>query len=483
MESRPALLIRIRRRLARQDGFALVIGLGLSVVLGIVGTTTIAFTTANQRSANYSKAERSADSLAEAGLNYAYSTLYNASDPTMPGAVPARTVSYDGGQVTYSGTLDEATNTWTLRGTARYRNPTGAADLVRGVRARASTGSATHGSANNAVWNYVYADATTGCTTLGNSVEINVPLYIRGNLCLRNSAVVNGYSLQVGGKLTLDNTSSVGLADGDSGGEAGTAVHEAHIAGGCGADGHDCGPADGVYAELPVDRNTTGLTKPPVDLPGWYQDAKPGPMHGCTSGSFPGGFDTGDGLMNGSRGDIDLTPNSAYDCQVRDAQGTLLGRIAWTPGSPGTLTILGTLFFDGNLEFRNSTHLVYVGRATLYASGTITLRNQTSICGIVGCGSDWNATQNLLAFVAGSSTVATGFSVEQNSTFQGAIYVVNDYVEQNDSTVWGPIIARQLYLQNSTINHYVPMGTLLPGMPATYEEAIAITNEQGSWGN
>jgi Tfp pilus assembly protein PilX len=470
------MLTRIRRRLARQEGIALVAGLGMSVVLGIAGTSAIAYTTANQRSANYSKAERSAAWLAEAGLNYAYATLYNASDPTMPGAVPGRTVTFDRGQVTYSGTLDDTTDTWTLSATARYPNPTGSADIVRRVRARASTGSATHGSANNAVWNYVYADATSGCTTLGNSVEINVPLYIRGNLCLRNSAVVNGYSLQVGGKLTLDNTSAVGES-------TSTSVHEAHIFGGCGVDGHDCGPEDGVYSVIPVDRGTTGLTKPPVDLEGWYQNAQPGPMHGCTTGSFPGGFDTGDGVMNRSRGTIDLTPNSAYDCQVLGEGGELIGRIKWTPGAPGALTIQGTIFFDGDLEFRNSTHVVYSGRATIYASGMITLRNQTSICGILGCGADWNATENLLAFVAGSSTDAVGFSVEQNSTFQGAIYVVNDYSEQNDSTVWGPIIARQLYLQNSTINHYVPMGTLLPGMPATYEEAIAITNEQGSWGN
>lgn len=449
----------------------------MSVVLGIAGTTAIAYSSANQRSANYSKAERTTQALAEAGLSYALSTLYNAGDPTMPGAVPARTVSVGGGEVTYTGALDETTNTWTLSAAARYRNPSGAADIVRRVRQRASMGSATHGSSNNAVWNYVYADATTGCTTLGNSVEINVPLYVRGNLCLRNSAVVNGYSLQVGGKLTIDNTSSVGEST-----ASGTLVHEAHIAGGCGTDGHDCGAEDGVYAQLPVDRNTTGLTKPPVDLDGWYQNAKPGPMHGCTSGSFPGGFETGDGVMNGSRGNIDLTPNTAYDCRVYE-DGVHVGQIAWTPGSPGTLTIQGTIFFDGNLEFRNSTHVVYVGRATLYASGTITLRNQTSICGVVGCGADWNATENLLAFVAGSSTVSVGFSVEQNSTFQGAIYVVNDYSEQNDSTVWGPIIARQLYLQNSTINHYVPMGTLLPGMPSTYEEALAITNEQGSWEN
>jgi hypothetical protein len=44
-----------------------------------------------------------------------------------------------------------------------------------------------------------------------------------------------------------------------------------------------------------------------------------------------------------------------------------------------------------------------------------------------------------------------------------------------------PIIARQLLFQNSVENHYVPLGTLLPGMPASYEEVIALVNQAGSW--
>jgi hypothetical protein len=34
---------------------------------------------------------------------------------------------------------------------------------------------------------------------------------------------------------------------------------------------------------------------------------------------------------------------------------------------------------------------------------------------------------------------------------------------------------------NSTENHYVPLGALLPGMPPSTDEAITITTEQGSW--
>jgi hypothetical protein len=179
---------------------------------------------------------------------------------------------------------------------------------------------------------------------------------------------------------------------------------------------------------------------------------------------------------------VNLTPALAYDCQFRDGQGNLLGQITWTPGSPGTLTIAGTLFFDGNITFQNSVNAVYVGRATIYAAGTITLQNSVFLCGVAGCGSNWQATQNLLAFVAGSSTDTVGFSIQNSSVFQGAIYVVNDYTEQNSANVWGPIIARQISLQNSTTNHYVPIGTLLGGMPQTSEQAVSIVNQPGSWG-
>ena len=60
------------------------------MILSITGTTAMVYTTSNVRTASSSKANERAFALAEAGLNYAYSTLYSASDPTMPGAVPLR---------------------------------------------------------------------------------------------------------------------------------------------------------------------------------------------------------------------------------------------------------------------------------------------------------------------------------------------------------------------------------------------------------
>ena len=47
---------------------------------------------------------------------------------------------------------------------------------MQGVRGKVSVGSSQQGTSNNAVWNYVYADSPTGCTTLGNSVNVNVPI-------------------------------------------------------------------------------------------------------------------------------------------------------------------------------------------------------------------------------------------------------------------------------------------------------------------
>ena len=476
-----AFIRRLRSILPGQAGFALPMTIGVSLVLGITGTTSMIYSTENVRSAAVSKDDERAVSLAEAGLNYAYSTLYNATDPTMPGAVPQRSEAAGNGTITWWGTLDTQTNTWTLTGRGSIPNPAGGVDMIRTLHGQASVQSSSVGTANNAIWNYIYAEAPTSCTTLSNSVNVNVPIYIKGNLCLQNSAQISGLNtvLQVGGTLTILNSAHVG--------SAGAKLAEVHVAGGCKLNSaalhSPCGSADAVYSTLAPDATPSGLEKPPVDLPYWYTNSKPGPMQACTSQTgTPPAFDNDTTMNRSLSSPVNLTPALAYDCQVRDGQGNLIGQIAWTPGSPGTLTIAGTLFFDGNITFPNMVNAVYVGRATIYAAGTITLQNSVFLCGVAGCNTNWQATQNLLAFVAGSSTDTVGFSVQNSSVFQGATYVVNDYSEQNSANVWGPIIARQVSLQNSSTNHYVPIGTLLGGMPQSSQQAVSIVNQAGSWG-
>jgi len=53
---------------------------------GCAGTTAVAYTTSNLGTTHRAKAEQTALALAEAGLNDAYATLHNASNPTMSGA-------------------------------------------------------------------------------------------------------------------------------------------------------------------------------------------------------------------------------------------------------------------------------------------------------------------------------------------------------------------------------------------------------------
>jgi Tfp pilus assembly protein PilX len=458
-------------RLRGERGFALPFALVALLALGTTVSTTMSYATWNSGSAKRTDAEARALALAEAGLNYAYATLYNSGSPSMANAVPQRTLTVESGEITYGGTLTGST--WRLFGTGKVPNPTGpaGAPVTRTVTGRAAVGAARRGTSNNAVWNYVYVDDPLATTVLGNSVNINIPLYAQGNLRLANSAQVSGWALQVKGWVQLENSSHVG--------EAGAKVQEVHVAGGCrrGSSGPfttPCGTVHDVHAVV-SDATPTNFSKPPVDLGGWYANAAPGPMRGCTTGSFPGGFDN-DGVRNNSRAAVDLLPNTSYDCRVYDTSGALVGQLTWN-ATTKQLTMLGTIYFDGPIQFRNSNYAVYSGRATIYASGNITFANSTTLCGDPECDADWNAQQNLLAFVAGGNV-----TVANQTRFQGATYAVYDYLEENNSTVWGPVIARRVSFANSSTNHYVPIGTLMPGMPATYEDVVTITNEPGSWG-
>jgi Tfp pilus assembly protein PilX len=283
------------RRLRAQAGFALPFTLMTLLVTGGLATSAITYSSWNYGSTKRSDADSKALALAEAGLNYAFSTLYNSGTPTMQNAVPSRTIALDGGDATYYGTLEGST--WTLVGIGTVRNPTGGArPVIRSVSGRVTLGSARRGTANNAVWNYVYVDDPTATTTLGNSVDVNIPLYVRGNLVLQNTAQVSGYALQVGGTVEFRNDSHVGTAE--------APIHEAHVGGGCrvgsvGAYSTPCTPATRVNATI-SDSTPTEFVKPEADFAGWYYNAQPGPRHNCTVGSFPGGFDN-DATPNTSR--------------------------------------------------------------------------------------------------------------------------------------------------------------------------------------
>lgn len=479
----PQTIDRIRRRLAAEEGFALVLALGVVSVLAVVGTSAALYTTSNFHDSVRSSADQQALALAEAGLELGYSALEHSSNPSMASAVsssPVPDVPMGAGSASYYGTLSGSD--WTLTGIGKAYDRIQGVVVVREVHGKAHVGSASVGGSSNAVWNYVYADSLSTCTAIGNNVNVNVPLYVRGNLCMANQAKVTSYAVQVGGSVTMSSPQN-------EIGDPSAPLHDIHIGKGCSTDGVNysspCGPAQRVYGQT-VDANPTALTKPPVDLTGTAQSAGLGPAHNCTVGSVPwGGFDNDSNPLNQSLGTINIAPKGqAYDCKALDANGNVVAELGWDGTSK--LTIAGTIYLDANIAFGQQNQVVYSGKATIYASGAISIGQQTSVCGVADCGTDWNPSQNLLAWVAGAQCPANGaesddMSIQNYSTLQGAIYTVCDYREGNNVTVWGPIVSRQLYLQNSTTNFYVPIGTLLPGMPATYQQVTTITPEPGSW--
>lgn len=458
-----------------QRGVALVVAVLVLTVLSAVGTTVVYFASSGLRSANVSKSRVDAESLAEAGLGMARSTLFSATNYLDPNAVPQQTVSLNGGTVTYSGSL--AGTLWTLRGTGTVRNPTGpdASPITRTATTQVSIETVRVSTANNAAWNYLFAANPTTCTTVSSNITLPVSIYVNGNLCLNSNSRITGPYVGVTGQVTLASNSSIGTSS--------APIGQVDAVGGCryknGAWHTPCTSADRVYAHE-ITTEPFVYTKPPVDLAYWYANAKPGPLNGCTQGSFPGGFDNNT-TMNKSRSTVNLMPSSAYDCRVTDAGGNVLGRIAWTPGNPGTLTIAGTVFFDGHISIPSNTHGRYQGRGTIYTSGRVIFASNADLCVTSGCvPAGWDTSVNLLALVAGESSTSNGISFASNSGFQGALYAVNDYSEASNSRIGGPVIARQIRLASNS-HHSAAIQELLAGMPATYTETIRPVNVEGSW--
>ena len=469
-----------RRVLGDQRGIALPYALGVTMVLSALAAGIFTYVTANQSSAKRATADQRAYGLAETGLSYALSRLQNAADPYSTTNVPSTTVSLTGGTTTYSGSLSGTTWTLTSNGTVTNPSGPGAADIVRTVSMQAQITTSTQ--ADMRPWDYLFVDQPSGCITMGNSVTMNVSLYVRGNLCLTNNSQINSPAVHLLGNLYVENSAQIG--------SLGSPIDEFASTGPChySAVALPCGPVTHVYADT-MGTNPPTIAKPTADLGYWYSNAQLGPTSNCNYGTFPGGasaFDN-DSTMNVSRGEIDLTPASAYDCQRRDASGNVVAQLKWEPGSPGLLTIKGVIFFDGHLTWSNLNLIQYVGKAVIYGSGQVRIKNRADICGVSTCDGSWNPTQNLIVFVAGSlisetSTTTIGGDIGNHVNFQGALYIVNDFDMDNNTTVWGPVITRSTTINNSALVNAPPVPIQwMYGLPGATQTVTEVNPVQGSY--
>ncbi len=480
---------------------ALVMALGMMAVLSAVAATLFSYTTANSRSASYSGTRQKAYATAEAGINSAVAVLglssNDALDPCLlhPPTNPPTKIcstnaafqsSYDGGTVTWYGTLDQPAQLWTIRSTASFPNPTGpgSAPVKRTLRATVPISANQNDVANTAIWNYIVSTKTSNSTTcdmtLGNSVVIDEPLYVAGNLCLNNTSQVlqptaTPVRLLVLGKLVL-------MSPQNTVGTSAQPLYEADVGGGCAPlitdTSHACTPSDKVYATTLLN-TATPIALPVVDDANAYLSAKPGPKNPCsvTSGTPPT-WDNDPTLdvvsyPNGSVPNaFNLTPGANYTCEATDASGNIVGQLDWN-NTTKTLTIKGKMYIDGSVYSDNGVVNLYSGSATLYLTGTFSLTNSTKFCGITAtlwCDfSTWAPNSNMLVVVAHGDN-GSGYSVAMsNSTkWQGGFFAMHNIDLGQSSIDEGPMFAAGITLGNSVQVRPLPTITNLPlGAPLT----------------
>jgi Tfp pilus assembly protein PilX len=467
------------RVLCREErGIALLMALGVLIVLSIITISVLTYTATGERQVRYGAVLQRAQALAEGGVNNAEAVLNNPANNALNASLlPPTTTTIDGGTVSWSGQLDQATAVWTVTSTGQVANPTGAAAVTRTVTARVRVVPALANTLNSQAWNYIY-DWGTGQScdmTLTQSVEIDSPLYVEGNLCMQNTATIASGPLVVKGRLTLaQKQNAVGSAS--------APINEAHIGNGCKWQNNQvhtpcAGAVDNVFASV-LDSTPPPLAPPTIDWDSWYANASPGPNFPCyepnssPSNTWPT-FDSDTVRNDNVIPAWNLTPTTAYDCWTSG------GELKWDPIAH-VLTADGTIFIDGSVYVNNGSVNTYSGQATLYLSGSFLLKN-SSLCAIAsgaGCDStNWDPNTRLLIVVAngsGDNSLPVGDSAQLvSASFQGGVYATNRVELDTSSSIIGPIVGQTVALGQSTTASFpfilvVPSGA--PGNPNAYAQ-------------
>ena len=474
------------RRTLNEEGIAMVMAVGIIVVLGMLGVVVTTYTTAGQRTASRSSAGVSAYSLAEAGINNAMSVLAkpkNAGDQALLPATlaTANTSTYGSGYVKWWGLYDSLSTKWSLSSIGYMQNPAGGSlPVTRRITVSVKVRPSLMQPTVNPAWNYIIATRTGtpgGCDeSLKNSVDIQSPLYVVGNLCMNTPSKVTGGPLQVRGWAKLDVNTNVG--------SAATPLNEVHVKYGCAYKNNNfvspCTPTQNVWAGV-ADANPILLDLPTVDYASWYVNAAPGPRQACTtqSGTVPV-FDN-DTLFNRSvPGVFNFTPSSTdYSCVVQSGS-KVVGQLSWNHTTK-TLAIAGTVFIDGDVTANygwSNIPIQYTGTGTIYIGGTLLIAN-TQLCADInaaGNGCDfpaWQPNSKFLVFVVNGSggngqQVPTGDSIQVvSSSFEGGLFATNAIEVNTTSKTQGPMLGGTVILDQTVYAHTWPLINVPVGMPGT----------------
>ena len=432
--------------------------LGMTVVLGIAGTTAIAYSTSSSTQAVQSRSRGNAFSLAEAGINNSMAILdlptNNALDPdTLPKCTSNNTkysdptasrtststwqhASYSGGSVDYCGTLIRSSALWYLTSIGNTTNPNKASGTVtRTLEATVTVTPTVTQPLNNPVWNYLYAGNTgNACDqTLNNNISGASRMYIAGNLCLSPNVQLNQSTVIVGGNLDLSNNAAVGASTSMS-----TRV-ETYVGGNCryggGAWAACSGNQDGrhVYSKL-SDGTTIGvnhvapvIAPPAADFATWYENAIPGPSQTCTSSSgtpptFDGNYPNRD---NSVTTPVDLTPASSYFCRVGPgANTTLAGAMT---SAQTTLTVASATGFP------SSQFTIRVDDESMLVTGGFGTTTWTVTRGVNGSAAASHVSGQTLVWNTPTSGEIGWNAATKTLTVSGTIYIDGSAKVSNNS--------------------------------------------------
>jgi Tfp pilus assembly protein PilX len=447
-------MAKLRHRLRKEQGFALVLALAVTVVLSMTVITVIEAATSNSHSSDNSKNRASAYDLAEAGIADANAILgaknpydphvlhpqgtYQPADCASPPANPTgfallgntcspMTFTLDGGTATVWGWLNSSTANWTITSTGTVtRNAFGGQPasktltVVVHIRAKASQQNVTP------AWNYVFVKDTTSnvCNiTLDQTTALTSSLYTEGNLCFKNSASISETNaadpvlLEVRGKLVWLSGASKGVGQSSPLQE----VTSAKIGGGCATlavtnPAHVCTRPptgsdyfyvkSGGYSQTADAIASPSLTS--TDWDGYYNNSTISRLSPCAAGGLAStNFDNDTTRNTSLTTDFNLTPATNYTCQTKNSNGFVIGELDWD-ATNHILQVRGTIFVDGNVTINGLVKYRGVnkygthpsgsdgsdglgGMAVMYVSGTVSLSNSGVFCG-------WNTNSDTAAY-------------------------------------------------------------------------------------
>jgi len=470
------LVQRAWRIAALERGQSLVLALVLTAALTISIAGIISYTTGNQFSFNRDRQADRALNIAEAGLNQGLSVVGNQDPNNPPGSLSLTPLKTDG--VTPTVTFTKNGSTWTITSTAV--SPDGS--VTRKLEEQIVSAPSTQTVDASAVYgDGIFVASSTGCTNVTGNATVHANIWVNNGLCITGNTVLtpdqaNKYSLYVGGQYSAVGNIQVGTAA--------LPLSSAEIVGGCNVVG---GGSSGsvvcstsskshIYASSYSSAPSTAQVKPQVNAASVYALGN-WKTPNCSTGSFT--FD-GNTTMDGSVGNANIFPSSSYSCTIPATSGSgNVGSLSWN-NSTGLLTISGTVFIDGNLNFTGNAAVHYTGNGTIYVNGVVNPTGNVSVCGPPNtsasagsaCSQTWNPTQGELGIVAlNPSSQTNAFNITGNQEWDIVAYAVGTVNVTGNASIRGPVIADGA---NLTGNFGVSIPTTPPsGAPTTATSTVA----------